>query len=114
MICSGSDRPNVSADASAVQIASALAASALVIIPRQCQSGMRRKLFDQKVVEGFATFGVPPSVRVLMPIVVKASAGSRQPELLRGRLPTEHKHHAVTESGVDHALSATDIDIIRQ
>ena len=42
VICSGSDPPNVSADASAVQIASALAASALVIIPRQCQSGMRR------------------------------------------------------------------------
>ena len=62
----------------------------------------------------FTAFGVAPGARVILPSVVEATAGGSQPKLFSGGLPTENKDHAVTECDVDHALGATDIDIIRQ
>jgi hypothetical protein len=98
VICSGSDWLNAASGASAQQ-ASALAVSVLMVIPGQCQSRMRQQLFYQKSMKRFTAFGVAPGARVVMPSVVKAPAGSRQPELFGGGLPTENKDHAVTESG---------------
>lgn len=113
VICSGSDSLNADSEATAQQAASALAVNILMVVPGQCQSSMCRQFFYQKIMKRFTALGVPPCSRVLMPSVMKASTGSRQPELLCRRLPTKHKDHAVTEGGVDHALCATDIDIIR-
>jgi hypothetical protein len=85
-----------------------------MVIPSQFQSCMRCEFFDQKCMEGLTALGVLPGLSIVMPAVVEASTWGRQPELLSGRLPTEYKDDAITESGIDHPLRTPDIDIIGQ